>query len=183
MRIKMLNSEKLRIIGIYLIIILSLLIFVISPLSNSLKGKKEVLNEYLEAYETKNVFAQRRRQVNETVNKKSVSEEEKEFIASLYPKDSLVSEIQIETFKTIRKSVEKNDLDVVNFRFFENVARNDLGEVSIIVNIKGMPKAIIGLLKDINEMKMLTDIKNLQITGSKKQFTVQLTLTNYLIES
>lgn len=182
MQINMFKRERLRIIGIYLIIILCLLMFVLSPLNKSLKDKKTILNGYLEAYETKAMLVQRKKQVDKTMSK-SISEQEKELLASLYTKDSLVSEIQIKTLKAITKSVEKHGLELVNFQFPEKAVSKDLGEVSIIVNIKGMPKAIIGLLKEINQMAMITDVKNLQITSSRKQYTVGLTLANYRIES
>ncbi len=178
----MFKREKLRIIGIYLIIILSLFIFILSPLSNSVEDKKTLLNEYLETYGTKAMLMQRKIQINKTLGK-SISERERELLASLFPKDSLVSEIQIKTLKAITKSVEKHGLELVNFQFPENAVSKDLGEVSIIVNIRGIPKAIIGLLKEINQMNMITDVKNLKITSKRKQYTVRLTLTNYRIES
>ena len=179
----MIKREKLRDIGIYLIIILCLLMFVLSPLNKSLKDKKTILNGYLEAYEIKAVLAQRKRQVNETVNK-SISEQEKELLASLYTKDSLVSEVQIETLEAVTKSVEKNGLNLIHFQLPDTSVSKDLREISIIISVTGMLKDIIGLLKELNEMKMITDVKYLQIsTGRKQLFTVKLTLVNYRIES
>ena len=181
MQLSLYKRERLRIMGIYLIIIMVFSRFALWPLSSSVEEKKALLDEYIETYQTKVMLVQKKGLVDKVMNR-STSLQEKDLLASLFPKDSLDSEIQIKTLNAITQSVEKNGLSIINFQFPENAVSKDLGEVSVMINLNGIPNALIGLLKDINEMKMLTDIKTLVIASNKKKFTVKLTLTNYRIE-
>lgn len=185
MQISIFKRDRLKIIGICLIIMLIILRFAILPLNNSVKGKKANLNEYLETYRMKLMLAQRKKQVDETLKvSESAYEREEKIFASLYPKDSHIIETQSETIKAITKSAEKNGLSMINFQIPERVVTEDLSEIYVVIRLEGMPNAIIGLLNDINEMKMITDVKHLQISPNRKKlFTVQLTLVNYRIES
>lgn len=182
MQISILKRDRLKIIGIYLVIILAISRFALLPLNNSVKDKKAILNEYIETYKTKAVLVQKKKQVDEKADK-SISEQEKNLLASLYPKDSHVSEIQIKTLRAVITSAEKNGLSLINFQLPETVVARNLSEVSVLVRFKGMPDAVIGLLKEINKMKTLTDVKNLQIVRSANQFSLTLTLVSYRIES
>ncbi len=182
MQISIFKRERLRIIGLYLIIILAILIFALSPLNNSVEEKKTLLNEYLETYRTKAMLVNKKKQVDETVSK-SISEQEKKLLTSLFPKDSLNSEIQIKTLKAIIKSAKKNGLSMIDFQLPDYSVSKDLSEVSVLVRLQGMPDAIMRLLKDINKMKTLTDVKNFKLVRSAKQFILTLTLVTYKIES
>ena len=182
MQIGFFKRENLRMLGIYLIIILVFLRFVLWPLSSSVGEKKALLKEYIETYRTKTILAQRRKLGDVTIEN-SVSEQEGELLASLYPKESHFSEIQPDTVVSIMEIAEKNGLSMINFELPEVLPSRNLSEIPVLVRLSGMPENIIKLLKEINKMKMLTDVKLLQLTRRANRFTLILTLTTYKIES
>lgn len=182
MQIEFLKRENLRRTGIYLIIILVFLRFVLWPLSSSVGEKKVLLKEYIETYRTKAILAQRKKLGDVTIEK-SVSEQERELLASLYPKESRFSEIQPDTVVSIMKIAEENGLSMINFELPEIIKSGNLSEVPVLVRLSGMPENIIKLLKEINKMEKLTDVKVLQLIRSSGRLTLILTLTTYRIES
>lgn len=181
MQISFFKRERLRIMGIYLIIILVFLRFVLWPLSSSVEDKTNLLDEYLETYRTMAMLVQRKKSGDDTIDKSDTGQKKK-LIASLYPKDSRISEIQPETIRAVLEIAEMNDLSVINFQLPDATISKDLSEVSIVIRLSGMPKAIINLLKEINQMEKLTDVRILQLIKSN-QLTLILTLTRYRIES
>lgn len=176
-----LKRERLKTAGIYLVIILVVLKFVLIPLSHSVEDKKTLLNEYTETYRTKALIKERQLHTDKTIDE-SISEEGKRLFDSLYKKDSAAPVIQSEILMSAIKGAEKNEMDILNFELPDTISGKNLSEISVLLRLKGMPKGLIGLLKEIGNMKRPVDIKGLQIDKSRDEFVYTLTLTTYRIE-
>ena len=174
-------GKKMKILGVYLIIILVILKFVLSPLKASIEDKKNLLDQYLDAYKTKSMLAQRKRLAGKT-NSENESKRSEKLLASLYPKETNMSVIQAKTINTIIKGAEDNGLNVINFQLLDTVASGNLSEITALIRLEGMPGAMVNLLKDISRMEMLTNIKDFRIDKRTDKFALALTLATYRIE-
>jgi Tfp pilus assembly protein PilO len=171
--------KDFKTVGIYLIIILAIMKFVLVPINNSLNAKKTVLNEYLDTYRTRSLIIQKYISTPET---EKTGEEKERFLKLINPKDSPIPVIQSKTLSSVIEKAEKNGLTVLNFELPDAATGKNITEVPLLVRLKGTPKALTDLLKDVRKMASLTEIKGLQIEKSGDEFLFTITLTTYRVE-
>lgn len=171
--------KDFKTVGIYLIIILAIMKFVLVPINNSLNAKKTVLNEYLDTYRTRSLIIQKHISTPET---EKTGEEKERFLKLINPKDSPVPAIQSKTLRSVIEKAEKNGLNVVNFELPDAATGKNITEVPVLLRVKGMPKALVGLLKDIKNLERLTDVKGIEIARSGDESIFTITLTTYRVE-
>lgn len=171
--------KDFKTVGIYLIIILASMKFVLVPINNSLNAKKAVLNEYLDTYRTRSLIIQKHISIPET---EKTGEEKERFLKLINPKDSPVPAIQSKTLRSVIEKAEKNGFTVLNFELPEAPTGKNITEVPLLVRLKGTPKALTNLLKDVKKMASLTEIKGLQIEKSGNECLFTITLTTYRVE-
>jgi len=98
--------------GVYIIIILALLRFIIYPLHAAVKDRRAIFADQQETYLLKSRLLQQARQAREAGDVK----DQDKVIGSLYPRDARFSDIQTEMLAVITKSAEKNGLNVSGIR-------------------------------------------------------------------
>lgn len=173
-------TKDFKTVGVYLIIILAIMKFVLVPLNNSLNAKKIILNEYLDTYRTRSLTLQKHTSPAEV--DKTEGEEKERFLKLINPKDSPVPAIQSKTLRSVIEKAEKNGLNVVNFELPDAATGKNITEVPVLLRVKGTPKALVGLLKDIKNLERLTDVKGIEIARSGDESIFTITLTTYRVE-
>ena len=108
------KNIDIRKIGIYLIIILALIRFLIYPLHASLQKKKVLLEEWYETYRIKSQVQERQKRDQEkTLLGKDA------LLPHLYDKGIIYSNIQSEIIEQIINIAGKKGLTVLNFEMLE----------------------------------------------------------------
>jgi len=175
--LKQKNIEIKR-IGIYIIIILALIRFLIYPLHASLREKKVLLGEWNENYRIKSQVFERQR---ENKGEKTVVEKDALF-PHLYDKSAPNSYVQSDILEQVTKLAEKKGLIVLNFEMLEPAAGKSMSEVPILVRLKGDPKAFIETLETIEKNEKALSIRSMEITKSGQDQVFTLTISAFRLE-
>lgn len=169
---------NIRVLGIYLIILLALIRFVIYPLHESLQEKKILLNEWNKSYKVKSQVFERLKGSQELKN----VVEKSELFPQLFDKGVSNSYIQSHILEWIIKMAEKKGLTVVNFEMLEPVVGKSISEVSILIRLKGMPDQVIEILEAIEKDERVLSIRSMEISRSGQDQVFSLTLSAFRIE-
>ena len=175
--LKQKNIEIKR-IGIYIIIILALIRFLIYPLHASLREKKVLLGEWNENYRIKSQVLEKQR---ENLGEKTVLKKDALF-PYLYDKGVPNSYIQSDVLEQVTKLAEKKGLTVLNFEMLEPVAGKGISEVPVLIRLKGKPGGFIEILKAIEMGKKILSVKSMEINRADPDFTFSLTLSAFRVE-
>jgi len=162
------------VIGLYILVILALLRFLIFPLHGAVEKKKILLSEQLETYRLKYQIQERQRgnQGPNLIVEKSV------LFPSLYDKGNSYSFIQSD----VMKLAEKTGLTVQNFEMLVPSAGKGISEVPVLIRLKGQPGGFIEILKAIEMGKKILTIKSMEINRTDPDFTFSLTLSAFRVE-
>lgn len=169
---------KIRTIGIYVIIILALLRFLILPLHTTLKEKKILLGERYENYRLKLKLVERQKedQGTKTVVDKSV------LLPYLYDKGHSYSFIQSSILEKVTKIAEQKGLGLINFEMLEPASGKGVSEVPILVRFKGEPKAFIETMESLEKDEKILNIRSMEITKSGPDQAFFLTISAFRLE-
>jgi hypothetical protein len=168
----------MQVIGLYILVILALLRFLIFPLHGAVEKKKILLEEQLETYRLKYQIQERQRgnQGPNLVVEKSV------LFPSLYDKGNSYSFIQSDVIEQVMKLAEKTGLTVQNFEMLVPSAGKGISEVPVLIRLKGQPGGFIEILKAIEMGKKILTIKSMEINRTDPDFTFSLTLSAFRVE-
>lgn len=169
---------QIRMIGIYIIIILALLRFLIFPLHGGIQEKKIVLGEQQETYSLKYQAFERQR---ENPGEKS-GVEKGALLPQLYDKGTSSSYIYSEVLEQVTKLAEKRGLIVVNFEMLEPVAGKIISEIPILVRLRGQPGPFIEVLDTIKNGEKLLNIRSMEITKTGQDQFFSLTISAFRME-
>jgi len=173
---------QIRVIGIYIIIILALLRFLLFPLHGSIQEKKIVLGEQQETYSLKYQVFERQR---ENQGKKTGTEtggEMDAILPQLYDKGTSNSYIYSEVLEQITKFAEEKGLVVFNLEMLEPVAGKYMNELPVVVRLKGQPGPFIETLDAIKKSEKLLSIRSMEITKTGQDQFFSLTISAFRVE-
>jgi len=162
--------------GIYIIVILALIRFLIYPLHASLQEKKVLLDERCESYRLKSRVFERQSQ------EKKISIEKSALFPHLYDKGISNSYIQSDILEWVIKLAEKKGLTVLNFEMLEPIAGKGVSELPILVRLKGMSGTFIEILEAIEKSKRALGIRAMEITKSGQDQVFSLTISAFKVE-
>lgn len=165
-------------IGIYLIIILALLRFLIYPLHASLQEKKVLLGEWFESYRLKSRVFEKQR---EDQGEKSAVERSALF-PHLYDKGIPYSDMQVEVLEQLQKLAEKNGLNILNFEILEPIVGKGISEVPILIRLRGQPGPFIEILKAIEKSERALSFRSMEISRSDPDLNFSLTISSFRLE-
>lgn len=168
----------LKKIGIYLIIILALVRFLIYPLHASLHQKRVLLDEWYESYRLKSQVQER--QKRDQGEKALLSKDD--LLPYLYDKGTLYSNIQSEIIEQIIKIAEEKGLTILNFEMLEPGAGKGVSEVPILVRMKGPPGALIGTLETLEKGEKALGVRSMEFARSGQDYNFSLTLFVFRLE-
>jgi hypothetical protein len=177
------RRERIKVAAFYLLCIAVAVNFVALPLANTVKKKKEILNTSIETYKTRTRLADRLERDSRAKEARSVQEKDSLLSSAYLGKTAPYMAIQIEILEAITQSAEKNGLTVANFEFPEVPVAKDLSEVPVLVRLKGSPKALIGVLKDMEQSKKALLFKRFETGKSGQEYTFTLSVAALRIET
>jgi len=173
-----LKKINIRVIGIYLIILLSLIRFLIYPLHESLQEKRVLLDERKEAYRLK-------LQVLEKQMKSQKEErvvDKKDLLPYLYDQGIPSSYIQSDLLEKVTKVAENKGLTILSFEMLEPVVRKNLSEIFMLIRMRGTPKSFIETLEFIEKSERMLSIRSMEIIRGTTDHQFSLTLSAFRLE-
>ena len=169
-------------IGIYIIIILALLRFLIFPLQGTIQEKKEVLGEQQETYNLKYQVFERQRENQGMKTGKEPGVEKGVLLPHLYDKGVSNSYIYSDVLEQVTKLAERKGLTIVSFETLEPVAGKNISEVPILVRLKGQPGSFIEVLDTIEKSGKVLSIRSMEISKSGQDQFFSLTIAAFRVE-
>lgn len=176
----MIEPKIFKMMGVYVIIILGLIRFILYPLHDSVAKKKIIFNELYETCELKEQHFARR---NLDQQKLFKSRMDKETIAPyFYEKGMPFSSIHADILEGIIKIAEKKGLVVQNFEMQEPASGKTVSEVPVLLRMSGKPLDMLDVLKTITAQGKIIQIKSLEINKSSGEIVLSLTLVAFRME-
>jgi hypothetical protein len=148
---------QIKVIGIYIIVILILLRFLIYPLHGAIQEKKTLLRDLYETYRIKSQVQERQKR----------DQGEKTFLGKdallphLYDKGIVYSNIQSGIIEQIIDIAGKKGLTVLNFEMLEPGVGKGVSEVPILVRLKGPPGPFIETLETIEKGEKALSVRSM----------------------
>ena len=169
---------QMKMIGIYIIVILILLRFLIYPLHAAIQEKKTLLRDLQETYQIKSQVQarQKRDQGEKTLLGKNA------LLPHLYDKGMIYSNMQSEIVEQIINIAGKKGLTVINFEMLEPMVGKGVSEVPILVRLKGSFGPFIETLETIEKSEKVLSVRSMEITKSGQDQVFSLTLSAFRLE-
>ena len=169
---------QIRMIGIYVIIILALLRFLIFPLRGTIGEKRIVLGEQQETYSLKyQVFERQRENQGE-----KTGVEKDTLLPHLYDRRTPSSHIQSDVLEQVTKFAERTGLTVLNFEMLEPVAGKSISEVPILIRLRGQLGPFIELLETIERQEKVLSLRSMEISRGGQDQVFSLTISAFRVE-
>ena len=176
----MIEPKIFKMMGVYVIIILGLIRFIIYPLHDSVEKNKIIFNELYETCELKEQHFARR---NLDQQKLLKSRMDKETIAPyFYEKEMSFSSIHADILEGIIKVAEKKGLVVQNFEMLEPASGKTISEVPVLLRMSGKPLDMLAMLKIITAKGKIIQLKSLELNNKSGEIAFSMTLAAFRIE-
>lgn len=171
------TQKNIRMIGLYIVVILVLIRFLIYPLHGAIAGKKVVLDELYDSFKLKSrmIRQQDTIRVGPAVDKEVLS-------PYVYQKGVGYSYIQADILERVTKSAEERGLTVLNFEMPETAPGKNISEVPVVIRLQGKPLSFVETLEMIRKKGKLLIIKSTEISKSGLTFQYSLTISAFRLE-
>lgn len=172
------RQKQIRAIGLYLIVLLALVRFLVYPLHAALQERKLILGEQYEGYQLKHRLFERQSQskgIKTVVNESAV-------LPFLYDKRLSYSYIQADILEQLLKLAEEKGLTVLNFEMMEPIIGKAVSEAPVLIRLSGQSGAFIEVLQAIENGKKARGVKSLEITRTREDLRFSLTLSAFRVE-
>jgi Tfp pilus assembly protein PilO len=172
------SDNWVKTIGVYIIIVLALLRFLIYPLHAAIKDRRAIFADQQETYLLKSRLLQQARQKRDAGDVK----EPDKVRSTLYSRDARFSDIQTEMLEVIMKYAEKNGLNVLGFEMPEVINSEKISEVPVVIRLSGNAESFVKFLKSIQENKKILAVKVMDISVSGEGMTFLVTVNAFRME-
>lgn len=174
------EQKTFKVIGIYLVIILAMVRFMVYPLHEAGAKKKLIFSDLYETYQLK---AQHSARQGPGRDKPVHIRTDKEVISrSLYEKIMPFSVIQVDVLENIIKIGEKNGLTVKSFEMQEPTTGKIISEVPVLVSLTGKSEAQINLLQGIRSDGRIMLVKSVDMSKSGNDISLTMTIVAFRME-
>ncbi|MFZ4439708.1 MAG: type 4a pilus biogenesis protein PilO [Syntrophales bacterium] len=174
------EQKTLKVIGLYAVIILALIRFVVYPLYDASAKKQILFNDLYQTFQLKAQHAARQgldkdKPLNIRTGKEVIGR-------SLYEKGMPFSAIQADVLENIIKIAEKNGLMVQSFEMQEPTAGKVISDVPVLIRLTGKPEDHFNLLKTVQSDERIMLLKSLEMTRSGKDILLAITMIAFRME-
>jgi hypothetical protein len=168
---------QLKRYGLYLIVILGLLRFLVYPLHASIQEKKVLLGELAESYRIR-VDA-----LGKQIQTKPKAVVDKNHLhPNLFEKGISTSNIQAEILDWATKLAEKKGLTILNFEMLEPISGKNTTEIPILMRLRGVPGPFLEVLEAIEQGERALRVRSLEISRGDQDQLFSLTLSAFRVE-
>lgn len=164
--------------GLYIIILLVLLRFLVYPLHSAVRDRSAALADQRESYGMK----MRLLQQAELANTGGAAQDSAAIKSAVYPRGTSITEIQAGLVEGVSKSAESRGLTVTGFEMPEAPAGKGITEVPVVLRLKGPARPFIDLLESIQAGKKIIAARTMEITVSGQEMNFTLALRAFRME-
>jgi hypothetical protein len=157
------SNNWVKTIGVYIIIILALLRFLIYPLHAAVKNRRAVYADQQETYLLKSRLLQQARRTRDAG-------------------DVVKDRDKAEMLTVITKYAEKDDVNVLGFEMPEVINSEKISEVPVVIRLSGNAESFVKFLKSIQENKKIFAVKVMDISESGEGMTFLVTVNAFRME-
>lgn len=170
---KSIDRKKL---GIYIIIILSILRFIIYPMNEKIKEDKSKLNSKLKDYmEDIKLYTSKKIETPKEETKSS-----KISIENLHKSDEKAKDIQISIAKIVKKYAKKNNISIQSIEMPKPSKTKYIEQIDVKIRLSTQdPYKIFSLLQYLEAMPKYTIIRETQINAFGANVNFYFTITTY----
>jgi len=172
------KSISIRVIGIYIVIILAIVRFLIYPLQDTLREKKILLNEW---YETYRIKAEAHGRQERDQRKMDILDRSLLF-PHLYDKEVPISLIHSDILEQAIELAEKRGMTIINFEMLTPMIGKGWSEVPILIRFKGQMVPFIETLEVLQNSEKLLNVRSMEISASGQEQVFLLTLSAFRLE-
>jgi hypothetical protein len=173
------RKRELKIIGLYVVVILTLLRFIVYPLYGAVAAKKNTFNEYYDSY----VLKYRLFEQSKTERKSKPAVDKKALTHNFYTKDVRFTNIQADVIEMLLKLAEKKGTIVLDFEILEPVVGKNVSEAPVLIRLEGKILDFIDILKSIEQGDKALWVKSLEINKvAGRDMRYFLTVTAFRVE-
>jgi Tfp pilus assembly protein PilO len=175
------KQKSIRIIGIYLVLVLALIRFLVYPLYGVASRQKAVFAEESDAYRLKQGLLAR--QMNQPSIKAKPLIDKTAISSYLYEKKKSLSYIQAEVLESLINGAQKSGLTILNFELPEAVMGKEMSEAPVLIRVSGKPEALIGLIRMIGGQRPILTLKSIEFTRRDDEvLNLSVTLSAFRME-
>lgn len=174
------SDNWVKTIGVYIILILALLRFLIYPLHAAVKDRRAVFAGQQETYVLKTRLLQQIR--HQQLQGAEWAKDTDKLRSTLYPREARISEIQADMLMTVSKYSEGKGLNVLGFEMPEAVIGKKITEVPVVLRLTGSAGSFVELLKDVQKNKKTLAVKAMDLSANGQSMTFSLTVSAFRME-
>jgi len=172
------SNTWVKTVGVYIILILALVRFLIYPLQAAVKDKRDAFADQQETCLLKSRLLQQAQQSRDSGTVQNLDKVR----ASLYPRETRASEIQADILATASKYAEEKGLTVLGFEMPELITGKKISEVPVMLKVSGSAKSFVELLKSIQENKKALAVKAMEISINSQSMTFSVSVSAFRME-
>jgi Tfp pilus assembly protein PilO len=179
---KPIDQKIFTLAGVYVIIVLALVRFVVYPLHASLEEKKIILHELSETYRLK---AQQYARQNQARLEQSQgwTAKEKDVAPYLYDRGMPFSSVQADMLENIISTAEKKGVTVLGFEMLDPSTGKKVSEVPVSIRMSGTKtRDLLDLLKALSDDKKTLRMRSIEMNRTEREIQVTLTLSGFRME-
>jgi len=174
------EQSAFKAIGIYAVIILALVRFMVYPLHDAGAKKQLIFNELYETYQLK--VQQAARQALDKDKRVKILTDKEVIGRSIYERGMPFSVIQADVLENILKIVEKNGLTVQSLEMPEPITGKTISDVPVLVRLTGKPETQINFLKTVLSDGRIMLVKSLDMSKGGNDISLAMTIITFRME-
>ena len=175
------KQKRIKIVGIYFVLALALVRFLVYPLHGVAFRQKAVFAEQSDAYQLKQSLLARQMAQPKAETKSFI--DQTTINSYLYEKGKSLSYIQAEVLESLMAYAQKKGLIVLNFELPEVVVGKEISEAPVLIRVSGRSEALIDLLRMIREERRVLNLKSIEFTRRDDEImNLSITLSAFRVE-
>jgi hypothetical protein len=176
------RQQAIREMGVYIVIILALVRFLVYPLHGAATAKKADLAEQRQSYSLKSRLLERREAEDRARPVLVDADAKGALFPGVYEKGVGYFDIQADMVDIIVKFTEAKGMVITNFEFPEPVFGKNVTEIPVVLRLQGKMLDFIEILKIIENNERLLKVKAVEINNRGKEYGYSLTITAFRVE-
>ena len=164
-------------IGVYVILILALVRFLIYPLHAAVKDRRAALDDQRE----RNGIRARILEQLWQSPQKDTAQDAGRIRAALYTRDVSVSKVQADVVTMVRDLAAGKGMSLTGFEMPEAVTGKKITEIPVVVRLKGRAESFLDVLRTIGKQEKMM-VKAMEVSANGPDLAVSLTMRALRLE-
>ena len=171
------KQQKIKVIGLYVIIVLAVMRFLLYPLYGAVQSAKTLLADEYANYHAKQQLLVKYRQAGEAARPATVSSQA--IVPRLYEKGIPIATIQAEVLESLLKKADLCRLTVQNYETPEAAGGKSMGVIPVVIRVQGSAEGFIQFLQEISKEKKVLSVQSMEVRTIGAETRYDLTIAAF----